>query len=440
MNSRKTDSDGSGNWLDRLEDAEFSETDERIDGSVLEPPIDGGDVPELCRLLAGADRPAIRRSAAEALGSLAGTETEYSTRLFEALRRAALGDDDPTVRAAAIDALYGHDPGEIDRLAGTIRRSLERNGEAGTEAFFRRWLAADRAGFRLVAAAAMGDIADGSVRADLEASFDDPDRRVRTRAIEAYGGIDGADAEPLAGMLRADDRMVRRAAAEALAAIGTEAALSALLPAAEADDERLRRIAVERLGGLDRKRTADVLTKAVRDRSRTVRREAIGSLIELYTDGDSVRPAEVRDRLVEGSKPAETAELADLLADVVTTRGEGDGGERSAIRRQAAWLLGEATDRTDRADVHCRLVDALDSPDEPAAEIAAAYLRRLEGEKLEAELRSASRAPDLTPEARSRAESVLDSIKRNAAAEIESRSIEYTYVRRPDDYTEKHGD
>jgi HEAT repeat protein len=439
MNSKNTDGDGGGSWLDRLDDAEFSEADDGIDGSVLEPPIDGGDVPELCRLLGGGDRPEIRRSAAEALGRLAGSETEYSTRIFEALRRAALGDDAPDVRAAAIDALYRHDPAEIDRLAGTIRRTVERNDGVEPTAFFRRWLAADRAGFRLIAATAIGELDYDGVRSDLEGALSDSDRRVRTRAIEAYGRIDGADVEPLERALRADDPMVRRAAAEALASIGTEAALAALSPAAEADDDRLRRIAVERLGRLDRERTADVLAGAVRDRSRTVRRAAIESLIELYTDGEAVEPAAVRNRLLAGADPSETAELADLLAGVVTADESEAGGERPAVKRQAAWLLGEAADRTDRAEVRCRLVDALDSPDDSAAEIAVAYLRRLEGERIEAELRSTSGDPDVTPEARTRAESVLDAIKRTAADAFDERSIEYTYVRRPVDYTEKHG-
>jgi HEAT repeat protein len=439
MSPGNADGDGSGNWLDRLEDAEFSESEEGIDGSVLEPPIDGGDVPELCRLLSGADRPEIRRSAAEALGSLAGSETEYSSRIFEALRRAGLGDDAAEVRAVAIDALYRHDPTEIDRLAGTIRRAVERNDGARATSFFRRWLAADRAGFRLVAATAMGELVDERVRDDLESAFSDPDPRVQTRAIEAYGRIDAADVEPLEEMLRSDEATVRRAAAEALASIGTEAALSALSPAAESDDERLRRIAVGRLGGLDRERTVETLAEAVHDRSRAVRRAATVSLIELYTTGEEVGPAAVRDRLLAEADRGDPTELAAILADVATaTGGEGDN-ERPTIERQAAWLLGEVADRTDRVDVSRRLVGVLESPDDPTAEIAAAYLRRLEGETLEDELRSTSGDPDVAPEARARAESVLDSLKRTAADEFEDRSIEYTYVRRPSDYTEKHG-
>ena len=433
-------SEESGSWLDRLEDAEFSENDDGIDGGVLRPPINGSDVPELCRLLHGGEQPAIRQSAAEALGSLADTATEYSTRLIDGLTRAILADDDPDVRAEAIDALYRHDPAEVEQLVGTMRTAIERNGNADAIAFFRRWLAADQPGFRLVAAIALGTIGNGEAASDLKSAFTDVDRRIQSAAIESYTQLDGAvDAKPLEGPLRSDDPMVRRAAAEALAEIGTETALESLLAAADANDDRLRRIAAEELYRLDRPRTADVLTAAVRDRSRTVQRKALGSLIRLSTAGTSVRPAAVRDRLLEDSKAGALVELSDLLADVATENEDEAGGEPLKVRQQAVWLLGEAADRTNRDEVHRQLVEPLESTDETVAGIAAAYLRRLEGEALETELRSMSRNPDVGPEARARAESVLDAIKRNVASEIESRSIEYTYVRRPTDYTDKHG-
>lgn len=432
-------SEGSGSWLDRLEDAEFSENDDGIDGGVLKPPINGSDVPELCRLLHGGEQPAIRQSAAEALGSLADTTTEYSTRLIDGLTRTIFADNDPDVRAEAIDALYRHDPAEVERLAGTMRTAIERNDNADAIAFFRRWLTADQPGFRLVAAIALGTIGDGETLTELKSTFADPDRRVQTRAIEAYTRIGGLDVEPLKKPLRSDDPMVRRAAAEALAEIGTETALESLLPAAEADDDRLRRIAVESLHRLDRERTADVLTGAVRDRSRTVQREALASLLRLVTAGTSVRPAGIRDRLLEDSKPGALVELSELSAEIATAGETEPNGEPLEVRQQAVWLLGEAADRTDRQEIHQQLVKALESTEETVAGIATAYLKRLDGEAIEAELRSMSRNPDIAAEARARAESVLDAIKRNAAAEIESRSIEYTYVRRPTDYTDKHG-
>lgn len=440
MNSRKTDSDGSGNWLNRLDDAEFAEGDEKIDGSVLEPPIDGADVPELCRLLHTSEQPKVRGRAAKALGSLASTTAAYDgERIRDELRRAAIGDDDRDVQAEVIDALYRHEPEEIDRLVETIREAIERNSDTDVTEFFLRWLTADRPEFRLVAASAMKTLGDESVVSHLKDAFMDSDRRVQSRAIEAYGRLgEQVAVEPLEGVLQSTDPMVRHAAATALSSIGTEAALEALLPAAKSGDDRLRRIAVEQLHRLDRERSAVVLARAVRDRSKTVRERAIVSLIELYTIGTSVRPADVRNRLIGGSEPSQMVELAELLSEVVTPeKGDIDGESRS-IEQQAVWLLGEVAEATTQDAVRCELVDALENPDDTVAGIAAAYLRRLEGEELEAKLRSTSRDPEVSADTRAKAESILDTIKQNIASEIESESIEYTYVRHPMDYTDKH--
>lgn len=440
MNSRNTDSSESGNWLDRLEDAEFSEGDEGINKGILEPPIDAADVSELCQLLHTGETPAIRRRAARALGSLASSTAEYgAARVLDELTRAVLTERTAAVRAAAIDALYRHGSDRIDRLTETMIEAIGRGSDSDPTVLFREWLTADRSEFRLVAATAMETLGDERVLTDLEAAFTDPDRRVRSRAIRAYGRIgEQVPVEPLDEMLDADDPMVRRAAANALGEIGTETALESLLPAAEADDDRLRRIAVEQLHRLDRHRSAIVLTRAVQDRSETVRRQAMLSLIELYTTGTAVRPADIRDRLLDGAAPSEAADLTELLAELLSTGNSEITERRRMIERQAIWLLGETADRVARDDVHCRLVDALDHPDEAVPGIAAAYLRRLEGEELEAKLRATSRDPDVAPETRRRAESILDTIKRNVASEIERRDIEYTYVREPTDYTDKH--
>jgi HEAT repeat protein len=442
MTPRNTDTDGSRSWLERLDDADFSEGDERIDTAVLEPPIDEADIPELCRLLHTDERPEIRRNAAKALGSLARSTQEYgAARILDELTKAVLTDGNGAVRAEAIDALYLHDRGQIDRLAETICEAIGHDrDDIDPEAFFLQWLAADRSEFRLVAAAGVEILGDESLRSDLKERFRDTDRRVQSRAIEAYGRIgERADVDPLEAMLRTDDPMVRRAAGSALAEIGTEPALEALLPVAEADDDRLRRIAVEQLHRLDRPRTAAVLAGAVHDRSKAVRTRAIVSLIELYVTGTSVRPAEVRDHLIEGAEPSKMAELAELLSEILAETGSDAGGERPEIDRQAVWLLGEIADLVNRDDVQCHLVDALKNPDATVADIAAAYLRRLEGEALEAALRATSCDPDVDRETRQQAESILDTIKQNIASDIEDQSVEYTYVRRPTDYTDKHG-
>lgn len=442
--SQEGNEDEIGGWLDRLEDAEFAEGDDRIGAGVLEPPISGSDVPELCRLLGTDDRPAIRRRAAMALGRLAPTEGYDPTRVYDGLRRAILSDDSAAVRAAAIGALYRHDPSRLDRLGERMATAIE-DGDTEDDAvnYFEKRLTADRPEFRLLAAAAMGTIGEPRVCSALKTGIDDPDQRVRVRAVKAYGRIGNeVSVEPLERLLTDPEPAVRRAAATALSEIGTQDALEALFVAAESDDEHLRRIAVVTLHRLDRPRTAAVLTEAVRDRSMAVRQRAIVSLVELYLEGSAVSPSEIRDRLLKGTTRSAAIELAELLSAVVN--GELDQGrQRTVVEREAAWLLGEAADIEAAAaesgeEIRCLLVDALGHSEEIVAEIAAAYLRRFEGEKLEAKLREVSNDSDADSAARTRAESVLDSIKRSVASELRESAIEYTYVRRPSDYTDRH--
>lgn len=448
MRSNGSDDEG-GRWLDRLADAEFAEGDERLDAGILEPPINGNDVPELCRLLGTDDRPKVRRRAAQALGRVASTEGYDPARVHDGLTRAILSDDSAAVRAAAIGALYRHDATEVDRLSERMVTAIERgDSEIETVRYFRNRLTDDRPEFRLLAAAAMETIGEPRLCQTLEVGFADPDQRVRVRAIEAYGRIGNAldtavNVDPLEQLLADENPSVRRAAATALSEIGTEDSLEALLIAIESTDERLRQISTGALHRLDRRRTVTALTEALQDRSTVVRRRAIVSLIKLYREGSTVRPSDVRDRLLEETARSELIELAELL--LATVRGEsGSGGGRSDVEREAVWLLGEAADIEAAAasageDLRCLLVDALKQPEETIGEIAAAYLRRYDGENVETKLRAVSNDSDVAPEARARAESVLDTIKQSVASELQEHAIEYTYLKRPSEYTDKHG-
>lgn len=422
-------------WLDRLEDAEYSDEGD-IHPSVLDPPIDAADIPDLRRLLRHGGSEAVKREAAEALGALAHTAAAYdSAAVTDELTRAVLANASAAVRAEAIASLSAHGDEHVDRLVELIAATVERTDETGPAEFFTRWLSAEFAEFRMVAATALGDLTADRAIDRLEDAFRDPDSRVQTRAIEAYARFgDRADAGAIEPLLDAADSAVRLAAANALATIGTEPALEALLSVTTADDDRLRRIAVGELHRLDSRRAVAALAEAARDRSGAVRRRAVVSLVRLYANGKSVRPRTARNLLVEDSAPSALAAVAKTLSLVL----EGDTPGPPTVEREIVWLLGETADAASSPDVRCRLVDALATPS-PAGDIAAAYLRRFEGETLEAELRSMSRNADVSAATRERAEAVLERIKRATATSAEERSVEYTYVRRPSDYTDEHG-
>ncbi|WP_148215433.1 HEAT repeat domain-containing protein [Natronomonas pharaonis] len=439
MTSEDTDADGT--WLDRLEDSTFSADDDGLAYSVLEPPVDSSDIPELCRLLRGGDTPTVRQAAANALGRIStssdGDEVEQA---LDELMGAVLRDDSEEVRGEAIDALYRYGSEHIDRLATRLAEAVRTRGSETPGAFFRRWLGSDVPQFRLVAAAAMATRADERVADELEAAFTDSDRRVQARALEAYGNVgDAAAVEPVRQALETDDPMVRRAAATALANIGTEEALEAMLPLAQATENRLRRLTVEQLHRLDRRQSAVVLVGALDDRSETVRRRAMVSLILLYTSSRPVEPDTVRDYLIKERNHEELVDLARLLSNIVADDGEGTSRESQTVKRHAVWLLGEIAGTLDDEEVHCWLADSLRTPDRAATEMAAAYLRQFEGEKLESKLRSMSRDADCSAETRTIASSVLERIKEDMAKDTEKHDVDYTYVRQPSDYTEKHG-
>ncbi|MFT4910394.1 MAG: HEAT repeat protein, partial [Natronomonas sp.] len=289
MDSGDTDRDRSGNWLDRLEDAEFSETDERSHFSVLEQPIDASDADELCRLLHTGEIVAIRARAAAALGMIAGSK-QYTATVVDDLTRAVVEDGSTEVQARAIDSLYLYDQDHIDRLAEMLIQSVARESSSADPAeFVGRWLTAEFPAFRLIGATAIGVLGQERMRSQLVETFDDDDRRVRSRAIESYGQSGPEpNHQPVERMLRDANSMVRRTAASTLVEIGTDPALEALLSVTDASDDRLQRIAVSELHRLDRRRTARALVDGIKTGSEAVRQQAIISLMQLCTRGESV--------------------------------------------------------------------------------------------------------------------------------------------------------
>lgn len=100
---------------------------------------------ELVAHLRRGETPLVRRRAAETLGDLSNDSThEPEDEVIRALIRAVVEDDDDSVRARAIDALYRYEEGSFDRLVREITgfdagdapdwataRVLERWGRSG---------------------------------------------------------------------------------------------------------------------------------------------------------------------------------------------------------------------------------------------------------------------------------------------------------------------
>ncbi|MGQ3330008.1 HEAT repeat domain-containing protein [Halorubrum sp. FL23] len=424
----------------------------------------GGDRPQAFALLDESNDAATRLEGVEALGTPSSSMAGSERRIADRLLRVVLTDDDATVRAEAIDALYFHGDRYIEELVSRVAAAVRRrDGGDDPEAVFARWLTSGHAAYRMVGATGLGAVADAEMRGASNAvgataaassdatdapnatnrlrnAFDDDDARVRARAVRSYATLGGEAIAPVRSLLRAPNALVRHAAVDALVSIGTPEATDLLEVAARDGSDRLRKTVVERLHELDRPESAGVLLDALRDPSLAVRRAAAASLARLVAEGDAVRGREVRERLVADHSPR-----SDGGGAVVRLFHEVASGDRSdrvtaATERHAMWLCCELIDAADgdadRPTVS-RLLDALAHDDPYVADIAAAYLPRLDAPDLEREVRALAGDPESDPDARERARSVLRRLKRQTAASAADRSIDYVFVRRPADYTEK---
>jgi HEAT repeat protein len=387
----------------------------------------------LFELLLDGKEPQTRRRAAELLGHLnvARTEADAAT-IADALVEAVATDDDLGVRRRAIEALYDYGETHVDRLIEEL--AAAKGGDSGAAtAFFEGWLDSEHPELRMVAVSSFRRLGDGSVVSSLREAFDDPDPRVRARAVEAYGHRESVPVEPIEPLLDDEYAHVRRAAARALAAIGSREALDRLVPVADDDDATSRRIAVEQLYRLDGERAAAVLVGSLSDRERGVRQQALRSLLRLVAGDGGVDVDRVSREVLENADAPPASETASLVDELL--EGSGDGGRRE----RAVRLLGRLAALTETEAFRRRLIDRLDDGDDRVADAAMECLRGLDGKRLEKPLQLLRRDEATSAGGRRRAAALLEGIRDEAARALEGKSVEYTYVTEPSDYPIERG-
>jgi len=396
---------------------------------------------ELVAHLRRSSNPVVRRRAAELLGDLSEhPDRDAAEEVVRALVAAVRNDDDDSVRARAIDALYRHGEDSFERL---VRELSGADADADTmsdRTLSRRledWLTADHSEFRLVAATALGQVGDSGSLAALVAATTDPDPRVRARAVESCGLIGH---ERCLGPLRArlDDPtdLVREKAVRALGSIGSEDALRSLVPIARDDNETLRRIAVEELGQFGSLDPVVILVRALTDDADAVQRAALLSLVELFVDAPTERTRRVRDAVADQISSADTRAVVPHAVDMASE------SRRTAVRHNAVWVLGYVADADiddDQRDaVYDCLIDALDASDDHTARLAVASLVELGSDELERRLQILVDDGDVPADVAERAEQVLEEIGGSRSAAVVTNAVDYTYVREPEDYTRRH--
>ncbi|QGX94580.1 HEAT repeat domain-containing protein [Haloplanus rallus] len=407
---------------------------------------------ELVAYLRRGSRPVVRRRAAEMLGDFAEETTRNdgdTQEVIRALIQAVREDDDRSVRARAIDALYRHGPDTLERLVHEMGEfdiepeegtRSDTAAERATARLLEEWLDADYPEFRMVAATALGRMGGERSLSALVAATTDPSPRVRARAVQSCGWIgDERCVGALRNRLDDDRRRVREEAVRALGAIGSEAALRSLAPVVQADEESLRRAAIEELGQFATLEPVDVLLRALVDDTAPVQRAALLSLVQLFVDAPAERRQEVREAVADRLSNADTLTVVPHVIDML------DESRRTDVRHNAAWLLGRVADADDpdadrRDAVYDCLIAALGDPDDRTARLAASSLAELESEKLERRLQILVHDEDVPSDVAERAEAVLDEIGGSLSGEVVTNAVDYTYVRDPSDYTANHDD
>jgi len=378
----------------------------------------------------------VRRRAAEMLGNLREIpDPEERQRVVEALVTAVSEDDDDSVRAAAIDALYQRGEESFDYLISELSGlELSESTDRTATRLLTEWLSSDHPEFRMVAATALGRReATAAVPALIEA-LTDSDTRVRTRAARACGRVgDPRVVDPLSERLRDDRQQVREAAANALGTIGTEAALKELVPLTQADSESLRLIAVDELGQFGSVKPVVVLVDALDDDSSMVQRAAMLSLLELLTGASTDEAEAVQKTIVEQLDRVDGGETVPSLLDIASD------GTRPAHRQTAIWLLSRIAGEDHRSAVIDCFIETLDADDEVSAQLAEDGLKELRGPELEKRLRVYLNREQGSPAARERARNVLDEIC-DGSGELVTTGVDYTYIDDPADYTEQQGE
>lgn len=391
-----------------------------------------GDTDALVARLRDADAPIVRRRAAELLGDfddLPQQTEQHEVR--EGLIATVLEDDDDSVRARAIDALYRHGRGSLERLVERLADDdVTGRPDWVTADLLVSWLDAEYPEFRLVAAATLGEFGDESTLPELLESLEDPDPRVRSRAVRSVGRLGDDRCVPsLRARLTDADASVRQAAVTALASVGTDRALESLLPVVTgAETATVRWMAADELGALATEGAVETLLEALADESRAVVRAALLSLLDQVVSAPDGRTPELRERVADRLREREVRSTVPQLVEILQE------SPRPERRVHAVWLLGVAVSDYDETALEC-LLDALDSDHEPVATAAQTALEQLDDPAVRDRLRVFRERGEASRDALDRAEEVLETFGEDSTGEVVTNSVDITYVRDPADYT-----
>ena len=336
-----------------------------------------GDVEKLVELLRESDKETVRRRAAEILGNLDEPGEAGLDALVE-----AMSDEEPTVRAQAIDALTQQEA--VEALMQGLGQSVPETGATWAQAeAFANGLDAASVELRMASANVLGLLGVEEAADPLAKRLQqEPHPKVRARIARALGRVeDPSVAGILVEHLEEEPLTVRQEAAEALGRLNGPTALQGLLQVVNDDHEAMRRTAVSSLGQFENAKPVDALVDRLGDESDLVRRAAVFSLIEILSNVPPDRSHELRetivDRMAARSDPSIVASLVEIIEE----------GSQTHQRRNAVWMLGRvAGSQSTKLDAVEALRDVLGEDDDLISQFAATGLAEIGGRMVETAL------------------------------------------------------
>ena len=371
------------------------------------------EIEELSDRAQSSESDAVRRRAAEMLGDVGDVD---DTQVIDTLAGLALEDDDPEVRAMAVDALSDLGQEALEQL---IVKDIDADIDPGAADWtavraFSDALTSDRAECRMAAASALGRIGDGDGVRPLVERLGDDDPRVRERVCYALGQIGhpgGVDA--LIERLEDDQERVRSAAADALGTIATGPALAALLAMLDDDNAAIRRVAASALGNAGSAEPVPDLVGALEDPHDAVRQAAVFSIIQLLSTAPTDQSHQVREAIVEELEEVDDETIVDPLLEVMQEASE------ASQRRNAVWFLGRVTDQADPPQqVVDALIETFSDDDRMTAQFASTSVTELGGLYVESSLIDLLQDNDEPSGARARAAYALGEVGGERAREV----------------------
>jgi len=334
-----------------------------------------GDVDGLVETVMGSDNPSVRGRAVEALGGFEDSNGQVVNTLVDV----AVDDDDAAVRANAIDALDQLGLDAIERLL-IAATDADRSANVGPETFIEQ-LSAETAELRMAATYAVGRREISRAIPELLDLMEDPDPRVRARAVRACGLIGDARALDAVRSAASDEvSAVRQAAAFGLGGYSGSDALATLQGMLDDPNTAVRREAVIALGGFGDLQPVDAVVGKLSDQAEPVRRAAVYAVIELLANAPTDRSHEIRETVVTALNRTEDRGVVEPLAEIL------EESNQPLQRRNAAWLLGRLDLGTHENQVVGGLVETLDDQDDLAAQFAATSLASIGGPVAEEQL------------------------------------------------------